>query len=272
MKNNSILPADCLLVPVGSLEFDGIRLHGSGEYRMHKQQILQAIDADKNFFNSGQLQGKTLKTLLSGGFTDKVKKVRYLKNGRAVQADSYSLDDALAVWDYFAFDVTPRGKNQKSAQATKDNAIALIRVLARDSLQDRFEQVYNERRTLEERIEHDKARGEGKVARLTLTDAIKYYKNAHDELSESDKHWLYSNTTDVIYLGVFNKRARQLRQIFNAESVNGLRDRMTADELRYVSEVEDLAARLIMGFDLYPIDAAKEAINRLIIPIQHRAS
>lgn len=48
------------------------------------------------------------------------------------------------------------------------------------------------------------------------------------------------------------------------------RDALTADELRWIAQVEELGARLVVYQAMKPLDAIKESLARNIIPVIDR--
>jgi hypothetical protein len=260
-KNQPIILAEAVEIKIADSVFDAVRVIDTGEYGMHQGQILEPIGAAPNWFSTlGKPKGLNPKPLYEKGFIGLGKRVQYTKNGVRTVAVIYCLSDVRVVWRYFD------RKGNEEAQK-------LIDLLTEDSLQDRFEQAWNERRTTEERNIWDKERIEGIRFRLTLTEAIAIYKENHaEELSENDKKWLFSNTTDAINKGIFDRRAQKLRVDLNVPKNANLRDHMTAQELWYVSSAEELTMRLILNEDMHPILAAKEALSRLIIPVQKRGT
>jgi hypothetical protein len=149
--------------------------------------------------------------------------------------------------------------------ALKQNkvAISLSEQLIGLSLQQLFSDAFCIQFEKEERQQWLKDRQEGKEKRRTLTDSIKDYLLSHPH---ADKK-LYPIVTDLIYLGIFNRRAADLKSDWNETNP---RDEMTRKELSYVSEVEALTSRLIDRDGLPPLTAAKEALTRLIIPVCDR--
>lgn len=110
---------------------------------------------------------------------------------------------------------------------------------------------------------------EGKVTRRTFTDAIRTYKERHLELSDSDKQWLYANASQQVDLAVFGRVAKKLASDLNSPREH-LRDSFTSEELQLVREVENTAMRLIDNLDIHPIEAVKQAKERLLTPVQTR--
>jgi len=260
-NDQPIMMAEATDLEIGTIVFDAIRILETSEYRMSQNQVLEPIGEDKTWFSRlTRRYPKELKTLQDKGLTLLTQKVKYEKDGVMVQAVSWSISDIRIIWRHF-----DRKGNER--------AQALIDLLTEDSLQDRFDQVWGKRRDAEERNVQDKARSQGVEFRLSLTDAIAIYKENHaEELSENDKKWLFSNTTDAINKGIFDRRAQKLRVDLNVPKNANLRDHMTAQELWYVSSAEELTMRLILNEDMHPILAAKEALSRLIIPVQKRGT
>ena len=149
--------------------------------------------------------------------------------------------------------------------ALKQNkvAISLSEQLIGLSLQQLFSDAFCIQFEKEERQQWLKDRQEGKEKRRTLTDSIKDYLLSHPHVDKK----LYPIVTDLIYLGIFNRRAADLKVDWNETNP---RDEMTRKELSYVSEVESLTSRLIDRDGLHPLTAAKEALARLIIPVCDR--
>lgn len=100
---NQYIKAEALLVYIGNLEFDGIKIIETGEYRMNQVQILQPIGVATNWFNTlGKKKGTKIGTLTSNGFVGSTIFIEYIKNGTKTRGASYSISDVLAVWRYFA--------------------------------------------------------------------------------------------------------------------------------------------------------------------------
>jgi hypothetical protein len=131
------------------------------------------------------------------------------------------------------------------------------------SLQQLFCDAFGEKFEKEERQAWLKARQNGKQVRRTLTDAIKEYIASHNNLSDHEVKFIYANVTDAINLGLFNRKASQLKEDWKC--VNP-REQMTDQEILLLSGIENLAMRLIDQDNLPPMIAVEEALNRLIIP------
>jgi hypothetical protein len=162
-----------------------------------------------------------------------------------------SIGDACAIWGY---------------HASQGNAKALILLIAstHETIERRADAKFNQTRTEEEYEAQNKARVEGKRVRHSLTDAIAWYLE-DNEVSNSKRHWIYINCSDAVNIGLFGRRASKLCVDFKVKDRSKLRDSLTTDELRWLSEIEDLASRLMMYQEYEPITAVKEAISRLAI-------
>lgn len=132
------------------------------------------------------------------------------------------------------------------------------------SLQQLFCDAFEVKFEKEQRQEFLKVRQDGKQVRHSLTDAIKWYVDNH-EVSEAKQQWIYHHCSEAANIGLFGRKASKLCIDFKVSDRSKLRNYLTTDELRWLTEIEDLAARLIMfqGFEPHP--AVKEAVSRLAI-------
>jgi hypothetical protein len=143
MSKDKYIKAEATTLNIGDLEFDAIRLSGTGEYRMSQEQTLAAIDEPKNWFSRLRKRGGvSAKTLLDMGLewlrAENVLWVEYQnKDGKTVKAASRCLDDVDGCWEYHA-------------ETGNTLAKRICRALRRDSLEDRFKQVYEEPRASKE--------------------------------------------------------------------------------------------------------------------------
>lgn len=98
------------------------------------------------------------------------------------------------------------------------------------------------------------ARERGKEARKGLTDSIK------ECIPEGpNKHWAYSNYTNLVYRIIFNKSAAELRKERGATKETLLRDYLSSEELEKVKRVEDLAKNFVyVGMDYEQVKAMLE--------------
>jgi len=108
------------------------------------------------------------------------------------------------------------------------------------------------------------ARSEGKEHRTELEDAIKAYIEAHPELSDNAKRWMYKNATDTIYRQVYAATAAKLVEALGCDC-HHLRDQLSFKELAALTSIEGTAARLIEQLDMHPVDAIVEAVERTLL-------
>jgi hypothetical protein len=146
MSKDKYIKAEALPVLISDIELDGIRIIETGEYRMNQSQILEPIGENRNWITKTvtlpSSRQKDLEALQRKGFSMLPIRVQYERSGTVRRAVTWSLSDARIVWRHF-----DRKGNQM--------AEALIDLLSEDSLQDRWEQVWDERRTEEERHADD---------------------------------------------------------------------------------------------------------------------
>jgi hypothetical protein len=114
----------------------------------------------------------------------------------------------------------------------------------------------------EERQEWLARRHKSKVARRTLTDAIKDYCIKH-ERSDVYTHFVYSNVSDCLNRGLFGKTAKKLCEERNCDR-SVLRDYLTDSELREVEYIENLAMKLIDKHGAEPLEAMKQSLSTLV--------
>jgi hypothetical protein len=231
--------AEIAIVKIGCLEFDGLMLP-DGTFGIAVPQICSVFQIDKN------QASRTFKAILGDEF--QFAKWRSTLHPKAVNVLSLiDFEKLLRKLD--------RNGNLLAQQ--------LVDLLLGLSLQQLFSDAFCIQFEKEERQQWLKDRQEGKEKRRTLTDSIKDYLLSHPH---ADKK-LYPIVTDLIYLGIFNRRAAALKVDWNETNP---RDEMTRKELFYVAEVEALTSRLIDRDRLHPLTAAKEALARLIIPVCDR--
>lgn len=195
-----------------------------------------------------------------------VKSLKYLPGADLsliqIKAESGESFLPVSIPDAFAYWVEMLKKGNAKAQS-------LVIACGIETIERRADRAFGVKVAEEEYDRKLAERMKGLTVRRELTDVIEDYKKRHPELSDNDKHWMYPNVSDLVNLAVFGRKAKQLVEDFGA-SRDKLRDWMTADELRWVYEIEELTKRLIDQFDMHPIDAAKESRNRLVIPVVNR--
>jgi hypothetical protein len=195
---------------------------------------------------------KEMKSLLGKDFTTIQGRVK-TSQGNFVKVSLWNTDNCITYWGYYA------SKGNQSA-------IKLICALAATSLDIIINDAFNRDYKKGQAESLTNARLLSKVKRRELTDAIKDYIIRHNKSADYQK-WIYPNITDAINLGIFNRRASQLKEDWDTKNP---RDSMTEIELDYVKQVEDLASRLIDQDDIEPMKASTESLTRLIIPVCDR--
>jgi hypothetical protein len=231
--------AEIATVKIGHLEFEGLML-SDGTYGIGVPQVCSVFQTDKN------QASRTIKSILGEAF--QFDKWRSTLHPKAV--------NVLSLIDFEKLLRKLDRSGNLLAQTLVDSLIGL-------SLQQLFSDAFCVKFEQEERQKWLQDRGEGKIYRRTLTDSIKDYLLAHPK----EDSRLYPIVTDLIYLGIFNRRAAQLKTDWDEKNP---RDSMTSHELFLVAEVEALASRLIDYDHLHPMSAAKQALRVLRIPVCDR--
>lgn len=234
--------AEIAIVKIGHLEFEGLMLP-DGTFGIAVPQLAQIFPYFQDFQNQAS---KMLKRLMGEGFKTTKVKTKFNRN-------------ATLMIDLQSFLAVVKVLTKKSDVVAQELAEQLMGL----SLQQLFSDAFCIQFEKEERQQWLKDRQEGKEKRRTLTDSIKDYLLSHPHVDKK----LYPIVTDLIYLGIFNRRAAELKADWNETNP---RDEMTRNELFYVAEVEALTSRLIDRDRLHPLTAAKEALARLIIPVCDR--
>jgi hypothetical protein len=242
MTNSNKIKAEIAIVQIGYIEIEGLYAEKIDQFGVGIVQVC-------NLFSEPRKRSlKQLEALWGITFQNHQKWVTSL-NPKAINVISLiDFEKVLRALD--------RKGNQK-AQHISDELIGL-------SLHQLFSDAFNIYFDEEDRQQWLKARQEGKKVRRTLTDAIKDWLLGHPETSINEAKFMYATVTDTFNYGVFNRGAKQLKidwSCFNP------RDEMTDQELQYIASLESLTMRLIDNDKLHPLTAAKEAVNRLIIPV-----
>jgi hypothetical protein len=234
--------AEIATVKIGHLEFEGLMLH-DGTFGIAVPQLAQIFPYFQDFQNQAS---KMLKRLMGEGFKTTRVKTEFNRN-------------ATLMIDLPSFLAVVKVLTKKSDVVAQELAEQLMGL----SLQQLFSDAFCIQFEKEERQQWLKDRQDGKENRRTLTDSIKDYLLSYPH---ADKN-LYALVTDLIYLGIFNRRATRLKTDWTAKNP---RNEMTSKELSYVAEAESLTSRLIEKDGLHPLKAANEALQRLIIPVCDR--
>lgn len=224
-----------------------------GSYRLAGRNVTDAVGEDHP--TMARFYGvKSLKDLPGAG--SEWNKISAGKEGSPFFP--VAIEDAVVFW---------------GSLAQKGNALAtsILVACAIEAIERRADSAFGKSRTEEERNIRFKARMEGKETRRSLTDAIKSYIDRTPNLSENTLKFLYSNVTDATYRALFGRSCKVLTKDLQAE-LGKLRDSLTPKELNHLNAFEDLAMRLIDDHQYAPMDAIKEAENRLLIKQHDRST
>ncbi len=143
MANKDFTSAQAVELYIGNYRFDAIRIIETKEYRMSQSQILDPIGIKRNWLTRLQSSlPRVYQTLIEQGLDPFTVSAAYTVNKTRISAVTRSLKDVRIIWRYFD-------------KQGNDEALKLVDALAEDSLKSRFEQVWGERRTLEERRADD---------------------------------------------------------------------------------------------------------------------
>lgn len=139
MAKKDFTPAQAVELYIGNYRFDAIRIVETEEYRMSQNQILSTIGINRNWLITLPFKApKVYQKLVGHGLNHVTLFAEYTVNCVATRAETISVKDARIIWRYF--------DTKGNAQAQK-----LIDALSEDSLTSRFDQVWGERRTVEQR-------------------------------------------------------------------------------------------------------------------------
>lgn len=139
MAKKEFAAAQAVELYIGSYRFDAIRIEQTKEYRMSQNQILSTIGINRNWLITLPFKApKVYQNLVEQGLNHVTLFAEYTVNGVGTRAETISVKDARIIWRYF--------DTKRNAQARR-----LIDALSEDSLISRFEQVWGESRTVEQR-------------------------------------------------------------------------------------------------------------------------
>ena len=139
MAKKDFAAAQAVELYIGNYRFDAIRIVETKEYRMSQNQILSTIGINRNWLITLPFKApKIYRNLVEQGLNHVTLFAEYTVNGVGTRAETISVKDARIIWRYF----DTKGNTQ---------ARRLIDALSEDSLISRFEQVWGESRTIEQR-------------------------------------------------------------------------------------------------------------------------
>lgn len=90
----------------------------------------------------------------------------------------------------------------------------------------------------------------GKILRKDLTNTIK-------NIMKPENKFVYSNFTNLVYLKVFGKKAKELKEERGLKKNDNLRDNLTPKELEEVAKIEKQVDSCITFFDMQGVDKSE---------------
>jgi hypothetical protein len=143
MAKKNYLAAEAVELYIGNYRFDAIRILETKEYRISQNHILEPISINKNWLTRLQFSlPRVYQILAEQGLNHVTVSAEYTVKSTVTRAVTWSLKDVRIIWRYF--------DKQGNLEAQK-----LIDALSEDSLINRFEQVWGESRTVEQRRTDD---------------------------------------------------------------------------------------------------------------------
>lgn len=250
----TILRASVAPVSIGYLTIDGL-MDENGNFYVGVPQAAALFETSTN------TAARDFKRLMGEGFETSRLKTEFNRN--------ITLGIPLLEFEKLVAKLDRKGN--KAAQDFRDDLVGL-------SLHKLFSDAFGIEFEKEQCQEFLKNRQEGKRVRLTLTDAIGWYLEKDAKKDEKDRRsanyvkFIYSNCSDLVNLGLFGRKSKRLCIDLKIADRSKLRDSLTNDELRWLSEIEDLGARLIVYQGFEPMDAVREAVSRVAIPRVERTA
>ena len=234
------MKASIATVKFGPLEFEGLMLEdGTFAVAIPQLAALNLVPPNRSL--------KQLETLLSMVFQSH-QKVKTELNPNAVNC--ISLSD---------FELVLRTLNRRGLEA----AVVIVDGLLGMSLAQLFSDAFGVKFDAEERHAKLLARIKTKVVRRTTTDSIKNYCILHN-MSANYRKFVYSNVSDTLNVALFGKTAKKLREERGVETNELLRDSHSVEDLKMISDIENLVVRLIDFKGYEPLTAMKKAIEVFI--------
>lgn len=234
-------------VNYAGFEFPGLKLP-NGKYAIAVPQIVDIYQGDLEGFRPPKnYASQTFKRLLGNQFRSH-KIATELDNARI---------NVVSLEVFALINIQILIKGNKIAQAIAEASVST-------TLEQAFDIAFDNKQSLEEYQQRQKARVEGKLTRRTLTNAIRDYINAanSDEISDNYKKFIYNNCTDAVNRLIFGRSAKKLKEDWDC---NEVRSAMTTEELMIVDSIERLSVTLIDDLGFEPLTAIKEAGSRLLI-------
>ncbi len=228
-------------ITLGDIKLDVFQLP-DGSYRYGYEFLASLIDRDKSI-----LSDKKSPFYLKGILSDPslYRKVKLEGINLAYQ----TLDDKSLLLVFEAF-----------ATLGCLPAIKLMSACAIEALERRADAAFGVQKLEEEYNTRMLERVNGKVDRLTFTDAIGLWLiDPRNDPSENTKRFIYSNCSDCLNLIVLGFKSRKAKEILGVAEDSLLRDALPVQCLREIAAVERLACILVMEDNMHPLDAVKQA-------------
>ena len=234
------MKASIAIVKMGPLEFEGLMLE-DGTFAVAIPQLAALNLVPKN---------RSLKELeaLLGMVFQSPQKVKTELNPKAVNCIS------LSDFERAIYTLSKRGL---------EVAVAIVVNLFGLSLVQLFSDAFGVKFDEEDRHDNLLVRLAGKVVRRTTTDSIKNYCILHNK-SANYRKFVYSNLSDTLNVALFGKTAKKLREERGVETNELLRDSHSVEDLKMISDIENLVVRLIDFKGYEPLTAMKKAIEVFI--------
>ena len=233
----TIITAIVSPVKFGTIEIEGL-MFSDGSYGVAVPQIARLFP----YFQDSQNQAsQKLKRLMGDGFKTHKTKTEFNRN-TTLSITLLDFERVLRRLDKLSDSV---------AENLADDLIGLsLHQLFCDGFDIKFE--------ADDRQKYLETRMAGKVTRSTLTDSIDSYVQTH-AVSVNYGHWIYSNVSDCLNLGLFGKKASKLC-IERGCNKNELRD--THDEVT-LARIDKIEAVAMIQIDngMEPIEAMKFTLS-----------
>lgn len=224
---------------LGDIDLDVFQLP-DGEYRLSLTQATVALGFDKRK-GSSFLALEVVQNLAT-----------YELQGSSFIADDTNQKIKALTFD--AFSVIAM------FYALKGNMLAqaILEACLVESLERRADVLFGIIRDEEERNARMAARVKGKVARRSLTDAIKTYCDSRG-VSDNYKRWVFTHCSDHLNKIILGAKAKQAKDFYQVPEKSLLRNHIPVAALRELELTEEMAARLIEERDMEPLEAVKHA-------------
>ena len=235
--SEQVTKAKVTQVPLGSISVEGLMLP-DGTFGIAVPQIAKLFSDSINQFHAS----RDIKSLLGKDFQlTKIKSDLHPKAVNYLSLKEFNMLLPLLV-----------AKGSKAA-------LSFMVDLAGLSLEQLWSDAFGVKFEKEDRQQYLKQRMRGKVARRTLTDAIKDYIESHPELSDNYKRFIWSLCSDHLNKIILGAKAKQAKEFYQVPKHSLLRNHIPEEALRELELTEELAARLIDEKDMEPLEAVKQA-------------